>query len=479
MIARRYALALGGLALALVLCPPGPAQAQKENRPTVTFDELLTLVKFKVDDDKIIDKLKESPPIFVLGADQEEQLRKAGASDRLITAIRKAKPAGKIGEVTDLAIVLDCSGSMSYDTPDGKQKMEAAKEVTIELVKSLPAGLNITFIIYGHESFGKTDERNCQAVRVVRPLSRLNDEGKKELTDFIATLKPVGHTPIALSLEKAGEELAKSKGSCGLVLITDGIETCHRDPAAEAAKLASKLNMSFGVNVIGFGLKPEEKRAVEKIALAGRGKYYDAQSGAELAKQIKLVEEKVAEAAKPAEEKKPAAEEAQASSTGKRAIKILEPDKGIPDMKEVLIVPPSTSRNVLYAYDPIVETRYDKEIRIPNPQKKYDIWWVPKQGQATLMIEGFSLAESKVRDIKPEEHLGMVEVAGEGKGKDDYIYLVPPGTSKNVLGAYYAQMSHKFGERMVVRPGVYDVWANGNLLEEKLKVEAGKLHKIE
>jgi hypothetical protein len=206
-------------------------------------------------------------------------------------------PAGKAGQLTDLAIILDCSGSMSEKTTDGQTKMKVAKEVVTELVRKLPDGLNVTFLVYGHDAALK-----CQAVKVVRPLGRLDSQGKAELTRFIATLEPAGHTPIALALQTAGKELAKkSDASCGLVLITDGMETCHGNPAEEAARLARTLNLTFGANVIGFDVNdPKERRAVEEIARAGKGTYYNADSAAKLTAIVQRLGEEVVKKADPA-----------------------------------------------------------------------------------------------------------------------------------------------------------------------------------
>ncbi|HEX6986852.1 MAG TPA: hypothetical protein VF170_15855, partial [Planctomycetaceae bacterium] len=76
-----------------------------------------------------------------------------------------------------------------------------------------------------------------------------------------------------------------------MVLVSDGMETCKGDPAREAAALAEKFNLTFGV--VGFDVRPEERKSLEAIAEAGNGKYYDARSAAELVK----VTEELAEAA--------------------------------------------------------------------------------------------------------------------------------------------------------------------------------------
>ena len=238
---------------------PAPAAG---GAPAVTYEQLLTLVKVRVPDEAILASVAKSPTKFVFDARQVDELKAAGASDALLAALGGAKAgaaaaAGPVisRDVSDLAIILDCSGSMREAAKEGESKMDAAKRVVADLVQKIPNGVNVAFVIYGHEVFGGADDaRNCQAVKVARPLSPLDAAGKSDLAALIGGLKPTGATPIALSLRTAGEELAKSSGLCGIVLVTDGIESCKGDPAAEAAALAAKLKLTFGVNVVSFGL---------------------------------------------------------------------------------------------------------------------------------------------------------------------------------------------------------------------------------
>src|SRR5262249_53263834 len=160
--------------------------------------------------------------IFTLDPRQVAELKKAGASNALLAAMQNKRGSPGVTDATDFAVILDCSGSMMDKTREGPSKMEVAKKVVTELIEQVPNGRRLTSIIYGHDAALK-----CEAVKVVRPLSELDDAGKAELKKAIAALQPAGHTPIALALETAGKELAKNDGCCGLILITDGMETCH------------------------------------------------------------------------------------------------------------------------------------------------------------------------------------------------------------------------------------------------------------
>ena len=273
----------------------------------ITYADVLKLLQLEIPEDQILKRLAKSPTVFTLGKEQIAELKGAGASEKLLTALQTARNIStQTAElITNFAIVLDCSGSMKETTKEGETKMEAAKRVVADLIQKIPEGLNVTFVIYGHEVFAPADNpRNCQAVKVARPLIPLDASGKSELSRLVAGLKPTGATPIALSLKVAGEELAKDKDAfCGIVLITDGLESCMGDPAAEAAALLANLKLSFGVNVVGFGVKPEEDAALQAIADAGKGKYYGADDADALADSISTIAKELAVKAKPAEKK--------------------------------------------------------------------------------------------------------------------------------------------------------------------------------
>jgi hypothetical protein len=435
----------------------------------VTYEQVQQLLSLGIGEDAILKRLERSPTIFTLDARQTEALKKAGATDKLLAAMAGQRPSAAISsDISDLAIILDCSGSMRELTPEREMKMAAAKRVVTDLVQKIPEGLNVTFVIYGHEAFGAAnDPRNCKAVKVVRPLSPLDISGKAQLTQLISGLQPIGATPIALALRTAGQELAKNNALSGVVLVTDGLESCQGDPAAEAAALLANLKVTFGVNVIGFGVKPEENAALQSIAEAGKGKYYAAADAAALTAAIAAIALEIQAQAKPPE----------AVTSSRRAIKVVEPAIELAPMKEIILAEAGAAKNVLNAYARAKVAKYGEEIRIPSPTAKYDIWWVPNDGHPIVMVKDFNLPERKVVDIKPEEYLGLIQVKGSGMAKQ--IVAVPPGTAGNVLGAYTVQAAKKYGDIMVVPKGKYDIWVDTNVIEEGLAVEAGKLHALE
>lgn len=263
----------------------------------VTYQDVLKLLQLGIDENEIVRRLEQAPSIFTLGADQVDELKRAGASERLVALLQGRRPQATVGsDVADFVLILDCSGSMKDQTREGPTKMEAAKRIVTDLIRRIPKGRRVAFMVYGHNL-----TQRCQAVQVLRPLAELDDAAKGDLAQAIAELRPVGHTPIALALRVAEKQLAGAEGLSGIVLITDGMETCGGDPAAEAARLAGNPKLVMGVTVIGFDVEEKEREAVEGIARAGHGKFYDARSATKLAEAVEEVAQKIEKAAPPAD----------------------------------------------------------------------------------------------------------------------------------------------------------------------------------
>lgn len=290
---RKLKLIVALVAMLLVLLINVYAQGAE---PVVaTYDKVLEYIKLEVKETKIIELIEASPTAFVLSAEQVDALRTAGASDELLAAIAKKTAAATQvtagNDVTEFVLILDCSGSMNDALPDGGSKWQAARQAAIDLVTSVPEGRKLSLIVYGRDA-----ERQCQSVDLVRPLTPLTPTDRAGLVTFIRSLRAVGHTPIARSLHMAGEQLESATGMASVVLITDGMESCHADPAAEAAQLVTRFKNLTSVNVVGFCLGEKESSQVAGIAKAGKGEFFDSKSAVQLTASIRQIQHKIVRA---------------------------------------------------------------------------------------------------------------------------------------------------------------------------------------
>jgi Mg-chelatase subunit ChlD len=444
----------------------------------VTYQDVLNLLQIGLDEKTLLKRLTASPTRFTLDAAQIDALKRAGATDSVIAAMRgggtiSPAPASS-GRVTDFAIVLDCSGSMSERTRDGQSKMAEAKRVVSDLIARLPEKLRVALIVYGYDR-----ELNCQAVKVARELAELDASGRAELGSMVAALQPLGGTPIALALECAGRELARNDAYCGLVLISDGKETCGGDPAAVAAGLAGKLKLSFGVNVIGFDVQADERAALADVARAGKGRYYNAQTVAELNRALDGLRKELEVVARPAQTN------VRIKLQAARTVKLLPTTVRLPEMESIYLAPPGTDRMALRVSKVARLAKYGESMRIPRSDKSptFDLWWFPATGRAIRMVK--DLPVSAPVEIQPADYLGLVRVTGSSLPKAGLVLLTPVGTADFAIRADAAQTSEGYGKDMVVAPGSYDLWiepADGNKAEklvEKVEVTAGKVTVIE
>jgi len=292
--------ALVSLVLGFLLMPR-PGLSQPKAPQVVTYNKLIDYLQVMAKEEILLKMIDDSPTLFTLSPDQEGELRKAGASDKVITAIKSKTSSAAIdfkpGDITSWVLILDCSGSMKDKGSDGETKWAAAQKAAIDLVQAIPEGRELSFIVYGHDV-----SRACMAVDTLLPMTTIDASVREKVTASIKKLDAVGHTPIARSLQYAGQELKKCKALSRVILITDGMETCEGDPEKEAAAL-TEYKLFTGMDVVGFDLKKEESDKVEAIAKKGRGKYYPAKTAKDLEKAMKVVAPPKEKAKEPIDER--------------------------------------------------------------------------------------------------------------------------------------------------------------------------------
>jgi Mg-chelatase subunit ChlD len=438
--------------------------------PLIAFDSILQLLESGVESDLIVARLRKSAATYTLSAAQEKQLRDAGASDELIRAMKEgAKDADSPEPISDLALVLDVSASMNEQTADGRTKIDVAKEVVGELIHRIPEGLNVAVVVYGHAP-------GCSAVKVLRGLAELRAGDREPLASQLKSLAAVGNTPIALALRQAGDQFAGRQTYCGIVLITDGLESCNGDPSAEATRLAANPLLRFGVNVLGFGLQPAESAATAQIAKNGKGKYYDAQDRAQLLAAIEEVTKKLDQGAKPAPLNP-------ATPTGRRAVVVLAPKVNMPSLKEIVSVKPGASYFTVDSYKINKVSQYDAELRQPSADP-VDLWWVPQEGLPVLMVAQFENTERQVRKIRPEDYLGIVRLSSQQADGKARVVVTKLETSAGTVDSYKVQESKSYNKDMVVPVGTYMLWVveqgqSATLLEAEVQVSGGQVSAYE
>lgn len=171
--------------------------------------------------------------------------------------------------LTRILFVFDASNSM-HGRWDTKSKIDVARELLKQSMDELKGteNLELALRVYGHQTPISAGKQDCEDTRLEVPFGPNNYDRIKRV---IADINPKGTTPIARSLEKAGNDFPSCK-SCRniIILITDGIEACDGDPCAVSRAL-QKNDVILKPFVIGVGLDEGFKSTFECV-----GNYYDA-----------------------------------------------------------------------------------------------------------------------------------------------------------------------------------------------------------
>jgi Ca-activated chloride channel homolog len=173
----------------------------------------------------------------------------------------------------DAILILDASGSMWGQIPEGTKIVEA-KEASVGIVDKWPQDVRLGLMSYGHRKKG-----DCQDIELLAAPGAADMAGLKSM---IEGLQPRGKTPISDSLRAAAAELKGSEAGATIILVSDGIETCNADPCAVAVELkAAQVNLV--AHVIGFDIRdPAARRQLACIAGETGGVYLDARDASGL-----------------------------------------------------------------------------------------------------------------------------------------------------------------------------------------------------
>jgi Ca-activated chloride channel homolog len=193
----------------------------------------------------------------------------------------------EVKENINVAIILDASGSMKAEQ-NGKSQMQIAKDAIEDFVSNLPEKTNVSLTIYGYEGSGsdKDKQLSCKSIKEIYPLKKYDNT---EFQSALSQVEPKGWTPIAASLKQAGktlENLNSDTNTNVIYLVSDGEETCDGDPAKAAEQLVS-TNIQPIINVIGFAVGEDQRKQLEQVAEAAKGRYIQANNQQELVSEFK------------------------------------------------------------------------------------------------------------------------------------------------------------------------------------------------
>ncbi len=199
----------------------------------------------------------------------------------------KAAEAGKdpSSQHASMILVLDASGSM-WGQIKGKAKIAIAKEVMVELINKIPADFRTGLTVYGHRRKG-----DCADIEMMLPPGPHNPGTMKRK---IQTINPKGKTPLSDAVKQAAEALKFTEEKATVVLVSDGLETCHQDPCGLAERLAM-TGVDFTIHVVGFDVSKGDQERLRCLADKTGGLFLSANNAGSLKDALFKTVEKIKE----------------------------------------------------------------------------------------------------------------------------------------------------------------------------------------
>lgn len=189
--------------------------------------------------------------------------------------------------------ILDGSGSMYQQLPDGTTKLEVAQNLLTERLQAFRPETNIGLRVYGHRLpwEGQEDE-SCQDIELVAPVQPGQIE---KIATWLESFEPKGMTPLAAALEQAVEDMDFDPAHINaIIMLSDGIESCGGDPCGLVAELQEQ-GINFKMHVIGLDVDAPTREQLACIAEAAGGQYHDADNQQDLSEALETVREDVTE----------------------------------------------------------------------------------------------------------------------------------------------------------------------------------------
>lgn len=193
-------------------------------------------------------------------------------------------PAQQPAAATRAIIVFDASGSMYGEVPGGV-KIDIAKKVVSDIVGSIDPAMELGLIAYGHRKKG-----DCEDIELLVPPQA---GSAAAILKAVSGLEPKGKTPLTAAVIQAAKYLKFEESRASVILVSDGVETCEKDPCMAAEEL-ERLGIDFTCHVIGFDLKPGESSGLECLAKKTGGMYLAAKDAASLKTSLEVAMKQVA-----------------------------------------------------------------------------------------------------------------------------------------------------------------------------------------
>ena len=212
------------------------------------------------------------------------QNARLGVTRTPCTLLQAKPPQTNDKEEEFVLFIVDFSNSMT-EKLHGTKKINMVLDTMQELLPQIPPNQRVGLRVYGHKGGYVVPGLACKASSLIVPMVK---NSAAQIQSALFSLKPTGWTPITYSLKQAvNSDFAGVKGKKRIILLTDGGENCDESPCDYVLEL-TKTRQDIYIDVIAFNIYDQEaNNQLKCTALVTQGKFYSANTAAELMQSLK------------------------------------------------------------------------------------------------------------------------------------------------------------------------------------------------
>ncbi len=360
--------------------------------------------------------------------------------------------AGSAQAVDDVMVVFDGSNSM-WGQIDGTAKIEIARDAMESLMGDWTDKTNLGLMAYGHRREG-----DCTDIETLIAPGRVD---RAAFLSKVRAIVPRGKTPLTSAIEQAAEELAYRDNPATVVVISDGIESCNRNPCALADKL-ERGGIGFTAHVIGFGLgSAEEQASLACIAERTGGRFIAAGNAGELNEALGEVSSAVASAPEPEPEPEPAEVGIMAPETATVGSNVDVSWSETLAARDIVTIVPKGAEDREVENHLRVRDATSGSLRVPAEPGLYEVRYVRDEGRTVAGRAALEAVEAEVAVTAPETAVvgSSLPVSwGNAVAGRDMVTIVPAGAKEGTVENHLRVREASEGTlRAPSKPGLYEV----------------------
>jgi len=356
---------------------------------------------------------------------------------------------GQARAADDVMVVFDGSNSM-WGQIEGRPKIEIAREAIANLLGDWTENTQIGLMAYGHRRQG-----DCNDIETLVPL------GKTDRGAFLETARsivPRGKTPLTSAIEQAANGLSYRDRNATVVVVTDGIESCNRDPCA-LAEMLEETGVGFTAHVIGFDVGDDDRRSLACIAEKTGGQFFAAEDAEQLNEALSFVSETVSAETEPVEETTSVEFAAEETAVAGEDIEVTW--SPVLDERDYVTLVPADAEDDTIGNHVRAGTEQPGRITAPSEPGAYQLRYVRDSDRSVVSAKPIDVTGPAITLTVPETATAgsSFNVAwSERIQHQDYVVIVPAGSDPGTSGNYRRVRDDESGDLVApADPGLYEV----------------------